>query len=113
MIGSREAWPICGPLHPRSGAFSAQPALGERDVPPLGDDEVIVDRDAHHLPRYARAALEKSETTQKEAAAALGVSQPAVAQALQPGGSPELARQLVERYGGYTFDGPLYRARKL
>ncbi len=79
-------------------------------VRPLRSGRYVSTDDLH---RYARRALEKSETTQKEAAAAFGVTQPAVAQALQPGGSPELARQIVERFGGYALDGPLYRARKL
>ncbi|MDT0632926.1 helix-turn-helix domain-containing protein [Rubrivirga litoralis] len=59
----------------------------------------------------ARAAWEASGLTQREVAAALGVSQPTLSQALNdPKRSlSDLRIRIIERYGDTRVSGPLYQ----
>lgn len=69
---------------------------------------------AADLTELARLAVEASGLLGKDVAAEMGVSSPSITNATT---NPErnltdLRIRIIERWGGYAVDGPLYRLRR-
>ncbi len=67
------------------------------------------------LARLAKQSREQAGKTRQQAADELGVSWPSIFQAEEePHRSlVELRRRMLERYAGFTVEGPVYRLKRL